>query len=255
MSATISEIKSNSRNLLMNDNWGTAIAAVVLALSVLVLSSFINSFSDYIDSTALTSLFSFLSFVLLLFLSPMFLGVYRLFMVFSLDTKPSLYEVFYFFSGGRYLKAIAFNIVYFLRSLLVFLVFSLPGAVVYYLVDIKSSVLPSQYLFEIEIASYVLFGIGLIFALLCFIRRLYLVGFLYITAADGAFPWYVFKNSRTLMKGNTFKVFTLNLSLLPWILSLFFAIPVFYAAPYIAMANASCSKDIVLQSRDTKEAE
>ena len=250
-------VKRNGKRCLYN-NWGKAVAIVLLMLAVSLLFTMIEMIIGLVFgapqivnvgndgywlnnlpntswlSIALTSIIAVGSFLIT---TPLKLGVTRWYYELSEGESPELLSIFNCFSGRQYFRALSLQIHILGRMLLwALLYFALPAAV------LGASLWVLNYgpdYMNLDMC-YVIGSMGFLFAalLLLFFGLFYAVAmqkfFLarYYVTNENLGVWEALKKSRHATKGKRGEILLFHLSFLPWFLSCVLVIPCLYVQPY-----------------------
>ena len=255
-------IKQNGKRCLYN-NWGKAIAIVLLLLAVGLLFTlvelcinmvfgipqimdvgndgyFLNDLPNTsLLSMALTLIMACGSFLIL---APLEMGVTSWYYSLSEGESPEILHIFNCFSGKYYFRALSLQIhLWGRRLLLALLYFALPLAV--FAASVLCLEFGPQYISEDM--SYVIGSMGIVFSLLLaallavfyaihiqkyFLARYYVVN-------EGLGVWEAMKKSRHASKGRRGEIFLFQLSWIPWFISCLLVIPGLYVYPYYEISS------------------
>lgn len=243
-------------------NWCNIIAAVVLVCVILITVDVIGSLSGFLlgvyngsgelvkseKNEILLKAIYIGEFVILIFLSPIINGIFKMFSNVSLYGRTEIYDAFYYFKNSlRYFKACLFNLI--LASL--FMIFNALTRFAYGCLE--GAVGKSLQ----EIANFDIITVILICAMVAVVvmNILYYLIFVHYQL----FTFAYFDNISILkcvfgMYGFAFRHFgsaiKMVFSFIGWILLCFFVVPAFYVLPYMAVSMADSVKWLFAYDKD-----
>lgn len=259
--STEKTIKTQAKKLLAG-NWSNIITAVVLVCVILIaidtlgaliafLLGIYNGSGELVRSADKESLLNYIyigEFVILIFLSPVINGLFKMFSNISLYGKTEIYDAFFYFkSFHRYFKTCILNLI--LSSIFIFLSI---------LTDFGFGCIEDavgknlQDLTNFDIISVMLISVMLIVIALKIL-------FYFIFVHYQLFTYATFDNISILkcvfgMYGFTFRhlgsAIKLMFSFVGWILLCFFVVPAFYVFPYLAVSMADSAKWLFAYDKD-----
>lgn len=257
MMKTEKTIKAQARIALRQGNWATLVGCLAIMLISFLLIDFIYEALIYgfnlvnlstmefkKSGVILGSIFTILSFGLLILISPIINGFSKLCYNVAKNESCTSIDLFYYFRSFRlYFKALGLNILRYLIVFLIVLALSFPAGVMFLLSESFSSF--NTYF---QFVGIVLEIAGLIFSF-CFYTKTVLCN--YILAEDDSknAAWYI-KNSFQLSKGHNIDIIKLILSFIFWLLSCFFIFPIFYVIPYMGVSLGTSAKWLILLKKE-----
>lgn len=259
--STEKTIKLQTKKLLAG-NWSNIIAAVVLVCVILIavdtlgtLIAFLlgvyNGSGELVRTAAKESLLNHIyigEFVILIFLSPVINGLFKMFSNVSLYGKTEIYDLFFYFrSVCKYFKTCILNLI--LSSVFIFLS-ALTDFGFGCLEDAVGKNL--QDLTNFDIISVMLIGAMLVVIALKIL-------FYFIFVHYQLYTYATFDNISIIkcvfgMYGFAFRhlgsAIKLMFSFAGWILLCFFVVPAFYVLPYLAVSMADSAKWLFAYDKD-----
>ena len=240
-------IKSQARNTLKN-NYPKAVIALLITLlpyyiidgSTTVISCV---FSYFIAETALRSVliysigytFEILAFFLF---SPVINGYIRAYYNATYTGSIDMTDVYYYFEGDRYKKALALNIRALVRLLL-------PAALLYLpliVFEILSAQIGEPFYGSVPYID-IFFVLSVISTTALFIYSLrYFTAYTISCDIDSLTPKQAFEYSKHIIKGRTGSMRKLVLSFIPWLLLCIFVLPALYVIPYLTQSLCISAK-------------
>ncbi len=229
----------------LSGNWTLVIAGLMVVFASLmtvflffVLLCYFAGFGDSeeIELNVAYIIITFLSYAVLMFLSPLKNGFFRLCYRLSVGEKSDFSDVFYFFSGsGRYFKAVGYNLLLVLRVA----VYNLASFLPY---NIISIVAPKNSVTSVILAVF--FGVGTaLFVLLC--TFLWVREFVFVDR-DMRPIREIRRASGMIISSHILDIITLTYRFIPWIALCFFVLPALYVIPYMSTAAATASKWFIM---------
>lgn len=191
----------------------------------------------------------------LLLMAPLMLGLIRWYRLLAYGGKPSLIELFHFFSSGRnYLRALWLHLNLTVRTYLWAAVFfAVPGAIfAASVLQINHSSVAGQTagaLATVGIAfSAVLTLLAMIFY--CAFINKYFLAFYLICEDDSLSVRQAIRSSAAFTRGSRFGLLWFTLSFTGWYLLCIVFFPVFYVFPYVNAAFAMYAKHLIEKKRN-----
>lgn len=240
-------IKSQARNTLKN-NFTKALAALIIMLipyyiidgaTTILSCAFSYMFKDEVTrGVVIYSVGYTLEVIAFFFFSPIVNGYIRAHYNAAYTGEIDLTDVYYYFGGGRYKKALALNIRYVLRLLL--------PAALFYLPVIALAVISSQVggSFFNSLLYNDLFFLMTVISTTCLLlySLRYFIVFTIQADVDDLTPKQSFDYSRYVMKNRKGSSAKLVLSFIPWFLLCLLILPMLYVIPYFTQSLCISAK-------------
>ena len=248
-------IKSEARKTL-SDKWGIALGCyfsillVYLIFSSIYNISFIltqNNFQEaynnipenFLDIVLLT-IFPFISFIVLLLLTPVFSGITLILTKSTLNKPVEFSNILYYFSKENYKKSVKLWIRLIARCIVPIFFGLLFCITIYNIAKTAESEIIGNILYSVLIVGIFVFTLLSI----NIISTLFLAPFIHVSNTSYS-STYCIGLSIKIMKNNKGKIYFLLLSFIPWILISFFVVPTLYTIPYIFTSFATSAKYII----------
>lgn len=240
-------IKSQARDTLKN-NYPKAVIALLIALlpyyiidgSTTVISCF---FSYFITDSTLRSVLIYTlgySFEILafFFFSPVINGYIRAFYNASYTRSIDMTDLFYYFEGDRYHKALAMNFSTLARLLLPAAVLYLP-LIIFELFSAQTD--SSFYGSVLYIDTFFILSVLSTTALFIYSLR-YFTAYTISCDMDNLTPKQAFEHSKYITRGRSGSMGKLVLSFTPWLLLCLLVLPALYVIPYLTQSLCISAK-------------
>lgn len=261
-------IKAQARNYLKQGNWSTLVGCLsVLFISFLLVYcifetllygfNLVNIYTWEIKKSGqlLAGVFFMTALLLFILITPIINGFFRLCYNVAENQKCSAFDLFYYFKNPiLYFKVILLNILRFLITIFSVFVFSIPASVLFVLADNLSgsySALFQKIGVLIMVIGVLVQIIGL-FAAFCLYAKTVFCNFILADDDSKNAGWYI-KESFKLSKGHNIDIIKLILSFIPWILSCFFILPVFYVIPYMGVSLGNSAKWLIQLKKEASD--
>lgn len=259
--STEKTIKQQAKKLLAG-NWSNIIAAVILVCVIFIAVDTLGTFVAFLlgiyngsgelvrraDKETLLNFIYIGEFVVLIFLSPMINGLFKMFSNVSLYGKTEINDVFFYFRNfSKYFRTCILNLI--LSSVFMFLSF---------LTDLGFDCLEDAVGKSLQdLTNFDIISVALIGAMIIVIALKILFYFIFVHYQ--LFTYATFDNISILksvfgMYGFTFRhlgsAIKLMFSFVGWILLCFFVVPAFYVFPYLAVSMADSAKWLFAYDKD-----
>ncbi len=181
---------------------------------------------------------------------PLISGITRVGAAVARGERARAFDIFYYFSRGRYFDSLCFNLALLLRVLFTAVLTLIPSiicAVAYYLFA------DNRIISTLMLIFCIILGSCAVVATLALTAKYFLAQYLYIDSRGGEAYSAIIRRSIEYMKGNAEKYLMLFFSFVPWLLLCFFFIPLLYVFPYMTVSFANSAKWII-KTRDSEQA-
>lgn len=228
-------VKKEAKNRLCG-KWLTAIiASTILIFSYLI---FCLACELLLSAVGMFITVIFALIVILLLIVPITMGVLKVFWALSENVSEHPILAFYYFSNfENYLKTIKLFLIVFLKTLPLAIVFHLPMAAVWlfsknFIFEFFDLAVP-LWASNLENFVQVLFGFAQVFTLIYAIR--FYIAPVLLVADENMDPLEAINMSEVIAKKTGLDFVTLIFSLLGWIISCVFIMPLPFVLPYVLM--------------------
>ena len=180
--------------------------------------------------------------------APLRLGAARWYYKSSMGEEASVQELFSFYNGKGWKRALGLELSVFLRLFGWWLLYLLPGVLLF-----AVSTLPGQ-----AIQTITLLRMGGAVCIMGVLTAGVWKALGYFAARTAAVKWEeagvneCIRASMQAMKGRKASVFVLVLSFLGWALLSFFVLPILFVQPYFEMSRTTCAKWLLVTEETVK---
>lgn len=253
-------IKNQARNALSKGNWPTIVGCLVMTFITILLVYWlyltlvygfdtVNEYSGEFKKSKFTLgyVFSFSFIILLLAVTPVINGFYKMCYNIAKDNSCQATDLFYYFSKPKlYFSVILLNLTKFVLIFIISLLCMLPSTIF----SVATQFTSSEMLVLMNIISFILTIMGII-AIIILLTKFIFTNFILADDENKTSLFYI-KASFKLSKGHTIDILKLLFSFIPWIAACFFILPIFYVVPYMGVSIANSAKWLILLKKEER---